>query len=109
MTVALRDMTRRGELGDAPEYPGCGACQLPPPGHEGYHTKHIRIDSDGYGLVSAPYWEDIKKYVDHGGFVFVNPVPEPPRQGIDFGANGSGKLTVFHKMTRPILAARSEN
>ena len=83
--------------------PGCSVCSLPAPGHEGRYVKHVRVDNEGIGLVSVPYWEELKKFDDNGGFVLLNAVPEPPRQEISVSSNGSGELTVHHKFARHIL------
>ena len=79
-TVAVRDMTERlkstsGEaLPDNYPYPGCAVCSLPSPGHDGYKTRHVDIDSDGYGIVSAGVLDGLKKLGDLGGFDIENVV-----------------------------------
>lgn len=102
--VAVRDVLHKGPGGgpNGDQYPGCSKCQLPPPGHEGHKVKHVKIDADGYALVAVEYWADLQTFVDNGGFEYSNPVPEPPRQSLDF--NGVGfDHKVHHKIGRPIL------
>ena len=105
--IAIRDVTHKGAPDIDGNYPGCAACMLPPPGHEGYKTKHIRVDADGYAIVAEDYWADMQRFVDNGGFELANPVPAPPRQQLLARVNGDGttdsKLIVHHKMARPIL------
>jgi len=105
--VTIRDVSHKGEPDQFGNYPGCGVCQLPPPGHEGYKMKHLRLDNDGYAIVSVDYWNDMKRFPDNGGFEMANPVAEPPRQQLIVSANGDGstdgKLIVHHKVMRPIL------
>ena len=105
--VAVRDTSHRGLPDPDGNYPGCSACSLPSPGPEGYKTKHVRVDADGYGIVSAEYWLDLQRFVDNGQFEYANPVPEPPRQQLLVVARADGtiadsKLVVHHKMARLI-------
>ncbi len=98
--VLVRDM--RPDFKPHTDTPGCAVCSLPEPGHEGRKVKHVKIDSDGYAIVSPAYWEDMKKFIDNGGFNLVNPVPEPPRQELIIGATKT-ELKTHHKMQRPII------
>lgn len=103
MVVVVRDMSRRMKNRKNRPWPGCGICEIPSPGHDGYETRHVRIDSEGYALVSVAYWEALEAFIDKGGFEYINDIPNPPRQSVDILADGSARLTVHHKMTRPIL------
>lgn len=105
--IVIRDLSHRGDADPDGNYPGCSACSLPSPGHEGYKTKHLRIDADGYAIVSPEYWLDLQRFIDHGQFEYANEVPDPPRQQLLVVANRDGsvrdsKLVVHHKMARPI-------
>jgi len=101
--IAIRDLSHRGSPDPDGNWPGCAACSLPPPGHAGYKTKHVKIDADGYAIVAAEYWADLQRFVDNGGFELANPVPSPPRQELILGGRNAG-LVVHHKMMRPILS-----
>lgn len=48
---------------------------------------HIRVDSEGYTIVSATVYEGLKECAGFGfvhGFVFVNEIDNPPAQGVGF-------------------------
>ena len=97
--VAVRDLTER--VPDWYKNPrGCAVCRLPAPGHEGYKTRHVEIDSDGYGIVSSGVWEGLCHLADRGGFDYANPVPEPPKVHVDFHR---GVTWLEHKFVPPIL------
>lgn len=98
--VAVRDLTERIPNPRRIPWPGCSACGIPSPGHEGFKTRHITVDADGYAIVSSGVWEGLSHLIDHGGFVFENPVPEPPTLHVNLG-----KKTQWleHKFVVPIL------
>lgn len=98
--VAVRDLTERIPNPRRIPWPGCSVCNLPAPGHEGYKTRHVTIDSDGYGLVSEGVWEGLCHLADKGGFEYANPVPEPPKIHVDFHR---GVTWLEHKFVVPIL------
>jgi hypothetical protein len=113
LVIAVRDLTE--PLGvPPPPYvpPACALCNLPEPGHalidadgrfERYKMRHVTIDTEGYGLVSAGVYDGLKHLGDHGGFDLTNTITNPPTQRIDMNANGSGPaVSVLHKMQRPI-------
>ncbi len=110
--VVIRDLSHRGAGGPNGFYPGCSRCDLDPPGHEGYKTKHVKVDSDGYAIVAVEYWQDLQRFIDDAGFEYANPVPEPPRQGLSLqvspNGDAQGKLTVYHKHMQPILEKNIE-
>lgn len=48
---------------------------------------HIRVDSDGFTIVSPTVWEGLNECAEFGyvhGFVYVNDVAKPPTQGVGF-------------------------
>ena len=83
--LAVRDRTERIK----PPYPACSACGIGEPGHEGYKTRHVMLDNDGFGLVSAGVLDGLKHLGDLGGFDISNTVSNPPTQDIAFNSNGS--------------------
>lgn len=104
MIVAVRDLTERIPNPKQLPWPGCGQCRIPTPGHEGWKTRHVTIDNEGYGIVSSGVWEGLCHLVDRGGFEAVNPVPSPPRQGLNFNNQGAVTTQVFHRVQQPITA-----
>lgn len=109
MIVAVRDLTEPTPNPHRVPWPACSACDLPPPGHEGFKTRHVTIDTDGYALVSAGVWDGLSHLVDWGGFDLVNTISNPPRQTLAFDGNGHGKLTVHHLMQRPIILNKGDH
>jgi len=107
MIVAVRDLTERIPNPRNVLWPGCSICSLPSPGHEGYKTRHVTIDRDGYGLVSAGVWEGLCHLGDQGGFELENTITNPPKQTLSFDGNGHSKLTVHHRLQRPITTRRT--
>lgn len=100
--VAVRDITERIINKPGVPYRACAVCNLPSPGHEGFKTRHVEIDSDGYGIVSPGVWEGLRHLIDQGGFEAVNPVPEPPAIHLDMN---KGTKRLIHKYVPPILGA----
>lgn len=109
MILAIRDMTERlkatdgSKLPDGYPYPECQICQIPSPGHEGYKTRHIEIDTEGYSIVSSGVLEGLSHLVDHGGFDIIDVISNPPKQVIAMGADGNFTKTVVHKYPRQII------
>lgn len=103
LTVAVRDLTERIRNPHGLPWPGCSVCALPSPGHEGYKTRHVQIDHDGYGLVSQGVWEGLCHLVDRGGFELMNTISNPPRLIVALGSDGGVTTTVQHKMPVPIV------
>ena len=92
--LAVRDRTERIK----PPYPACSACSIPEPGHEGYKTRHVLLDNEGFGLVSAGVLDGLKHLGDLGGFDIHNTVSNPPTQNIAFDGN---RATVTVKQYLP--------
>lgn len=88
--LAVRDRTERVQ----PPYPACSACGIDEPGHEGFKTRHILLDNDGFGLVSVGVLDGLKHLGDLGGFAIENTVSNPPAQTIAFDSNGGATVTV---------------
>lgn len=109
MILAIRDKSERlkatdgSKLPDDYPYPACSVCNIPSPGHEGYKTRHIEIDTEGYAIVSSGILEGLAHHVDHGGFDIINTISNPPRQIIAMGADGNFTRTVVHKVPRQII------
>jgi len=76
-TIVLRDMTQRAPQ-RGQEWPACGLCRIPSPGHEGYAVRHITVDANGETTVSEPYWYKLLEFVDHGGFEAISAHKNPP-------------------------------
>ncbi len=104
LIVAVRSMKERAPNPTNAPWPGCSICKILSPGHEGYKTRHVEIDADGYGLVSVGVWRGLQRLDDHGGFELVNTITNPPHQEIIFGAHGETRKVIHHKMTRPIVS-----
>ena len=105
--LAVRDLTNRID----PPYPACSRCLLPAPGHEGYKTRHFDLESDGTTIVSQGVYDTLLDHIDHGGFDLsdVNPVLNPPAQGISVGGNGqatSNNVRAFPPVQ--VISQRSE-
>ncbi len=88
--LAVRDLTERVD----PPYPACSACSIDSPGHEGFKTRHILLDGEGYGLVSPGVLEGLRHLGDMGGFDIANTVTNPPTQTVAFDGNGNASVTV---------------
>jgi len=94
-----------------PPYPACSICSLPGwrknpalvVNHEGYKTRHIKIDQEGYAIVSRGVLEGLSGLLDHGGFDIINVISNPPTQKITMGADGTFTAEVVHKMPREII------
>jgi len=107
MILAIRDKTERID----PPYPVCSLCS--PPGwqidsklevnHEGFKTRHIEIDQEGYAIVSSGVLEGLSHLIDHGGFDIINVISNPPAQKITIGADGIITREVVQKMPREII------
>lgn len=86
----------------------CSACSIPetpsdhPMGHQGFKTRHITVDADGYAIVSEGVWAGLHKYVDDGGFAVINTVPDPPPVTMNFEKGRDTKITVHHKVPREL-------
>jgi len=98
--VAVRDVTEPTPNPRRVPWPACSVCDIPSPGHEGFKTRHVWVDSEGYGIVSEGVWEGLCHLADRGGFDYVNPVPEPPTLHVDMN---SGRRKLLHKFVAPIL------
>ncbi len=93
--IVIRDISRPfKEISDkAP----CGICKIP---H--YHkTYHLQLRA-GSVIVSPTVWRKLQNLVDDGGMEYVNPVAEPPAQGIAIEQNGAGEVTLIEKYVPPI-------
>lgn len=98
--LAIRD---HAESRISPPYPGCNICGLPEGfGHEGYKTRHIDIDADGYAIVSEGVLEGLKHLADWGGFELQNVVSNPPGIKLEIGSNGQIKKTIIQKVQQDI-------
>jgi len=114
LIVAVRDLTEPLGTPPAPYVPpACSLCGIDAPGHalvnddgtfQRYKVRHVVIDTEGYGLVSAGVYEGLKHLADHGGFDLTNTISNPPRQTINMDANGSGTpaVMVHHKLQQLI-------
>ncbi len=100
--LAVRDLTERVE----PPYPACSACSIDEPGHEGYKTRHILLDHEGYGLVSEGVLDGLKHLGDMGGFDISNTVANPPEQNVAFNGDGTVSVTAKQYLT-PMIGAVS--
>ena len=85
-TVVIRDLSKRAPIKPGRPWPGCGLCRLPSPGHEGFQTRHITVDENGEATVSEPYWYELEKFIDHGGFEAISTHRNPPPIRIRMGA-----------------------
>lgn len=96
-TVVVRDVSRPIPNPRGIPWPGCSRCNIPSPGHGGFKTTHVNVDHDGYAIVSPGIWEQLKRFIDLGGFEYSNPVPEPPKQQINW-RNGGFVVRTLHKI-----------
>ncbi len=102
VTVAVRDITERIPNKNNAPWPGCAACGIPEPGHDGYKTRHVTVDSEGEAIVSVGVWDGLSNLYDKGGFELVNNITNPPDQIINFQQYGKPGLTVVQKVQNPI-------
>lgn len=97
-TVVVRDISTPIPNPRGIPWKGCSKCNLPSPGHEGFKTTHVTVDAGGYAIVSQGIWEQLKRFIDLGGFEYSNPVPEPPTQNLRLGPDGNFTVRTLHKI-----------
>jgi hypothetical protein len=78
--------------------PICSKC-----GIQHFHkTTHLQLRA-GSVIVSEAVWANMQLLIDDGGFEFVNPVPDPPAQGMTPGE----ETQLFEKYVSEITSARA--
>lgn len=111
--IAIKDLSEPFDATNG-RWPACSICGIPemaegiPMGHQGFKTRHVTVDADGYAIVSAGVWEGISKFVDNGGFELVNTVPAPPAVTMSFKNGRDPHITVHHKVPREIRSRHGD-